>query len=544
VTDTPARKVPFANQRVDLSGGISIYERRGVRHITYMEMASDVSEAQCRLRQAGVEQGHCVGLLGENCYHWIVFDLALQAIGCIPVCFPVESFAGTDFIALAERYDLSLLLVTRKIDEGSELPWVMTIDDSETSSRRARPIGDGELVRIARATDLCTVIFSSGQLKALLLSRAGVDLVVDALADGWDIEPGDGVLVALPLSIFQQRILIYASLRKDANILFTDPASLFHSFKALRPTFVLAPPALFETLENRHGERLYSERWRWHLSRALGLLPHRPARERLRRKLFPRLVDDFGGRIRVLLTGSAPSKASTLSLYAAAGMPLYQAYGLAEAGFIAWNRPGANRAMTVGRPLIEGSVTIAADGEIIFTLPQPQAIGYFRVDPAEEAAVFLGGGRIATGDRGAFDRDGYLSIIGRNKNVIVRQSGEKIYVEGLEVKMAAVRGIQHALVIGGDNLPWLAAIVSIVQGCDAATEAQLRVELANTIQIYNTSASAAGRIDRTLVTRVPFTAENGMLTRNLKLDRIAIRRYFEPELMSAGLAANKKRSNE
>ena len=543
MTDPRVGKVPFVAPGEDLCGGLSIYERRKVRHIAHAALARDVGEAQRRLLCAGVEAGDCVGLMGENCYPWIVFDLALQSLGCIPVCFPVEDFAEVDWAALAEIYDLSLLLATRKIGGRSTLPWVMAIDAEDAPSATARAVGDGVLLRIARASDLCTVIFSSGtsgELKALLLSRAGVDDVVDALADDWDIAPGDGVLVALPLSIFQQRILIYAALRKDANILFTDPPSLFHSFKALRPSFVLAPPALFEAIENRHVEAMHEDRWRWSASRALGLVPLRTLRERLRRRLFPRLAEDFGGRIRVLLTGSAPSKASTLAFYAAAGMPLYQAYGLAEAGFVAWNRPDADRPMSVGRPVVDGSVTIAADGEILVAMPHPQAIGYFRVDPAQEAAVFLPGGRIATGDLGAFDRDGYLSITGRKKNLILRQSGEKIPVEELEAKLAAVPGVGHAAVIGGGSLPWLVAIAGIDSACDATSERQVRLAVQAAIEVHNRGAKAAARVERTLVTRAPFTSQSGLLTRNLKLDRAAIRRHFEPELLAAEPAASEE----
>jgi long-subunit acyl-CoA synthetase (AMP-forming) len=538
-------KVPSVAPGASLRGQLSIYERRSVRHVSYEQLAQDVEQALGRLRRAGVAPGACVGLMGENCYPWIVFDLALQALSCIPVCFPVDDFSRADFKALADAYDLSLLLVTQKIGDHG-LPWVVVIDDADTTpARRARAVEDGELLRIARASDLCTVIFSSGtsgQLKALLLSRAGVDDVVDQLAGGWNIAPGDGVLVALPLSIFQQRILIYAALRKDADILFTDPASLFHSFKALRPSFVLAPPALFEAFENRHAETLREEHWRWRLSRALGLVPHRRLRERWRQKLFPQLTEDFGGRIRVLLTGSAPSKVSTLSLYEAAGMPLYQAYGLAEVGFVAWNKPHANRAMTVGRPVVEGAVTIADDEEIIVKMPHPQAIGYFRIDPAEAAAVFLGGGRVATGDRGAFDRDGYLSIIGRKKSLVLRQSGEKIAVEGLEAKLAAVPGVERAVVSGGGDLPWLVAIAGIDPQSDDASEERVRSAVKAVVALHNRDARPAERVERTLVTRVPFTPENGLLTRNLKLDRNAVRRYFEPELLTAGSAVSRERS--
>jgi len=196
--------------------------------------------------------------------------------------------------------------------------------------------------------------------------------------------------------------------------------------------------------------------------------------------------------------------------------------------------------MTVGRPVAGTSVTIAADGEILIDMPHRQAIGYFGVDQAEEAAVFLPNGRIATGDLGAFDRDGYLSITGRKKNLILRQSGEKVSVEAVEAKLAAVPGAERAVVIGGGDLPWLGAIVGIDPTCDAAAEARVRHSVEATIEAYNRNAKANARIDRTLVTRVPFTAESGLLTRNLKLDRTAIHRRFKPDLLAAEPVASKE----
>jgi long-subunit acyl-CoA synthetase (AMP-forming) len=400
-----------------------------------------------------------------------------------------------------------------------------------------RPITNGTLQRRLRGTDVCTVIFSSGtsgQIKALLLSRAGVDATIDALAKDWELGDDDGILVALPLSIFQQRLMIYAALRKGTQILLTDPANLFRSFKVLRPTVVLGPPALVETAESRFLA-LPPRRRRvlLALSRGLRIVPAARLRARLRRRLFRDTSEAFGGRIRVLLTGSAPAKRSTLEFYELAGLPLFQAYGLAEVGFIAWNRPGRNRLGSVGRPLIPASVSIAEDEEILVSTPHPQALGYFGLNRAEAELTFLPDGRIATGDLGRLDRDGYLYITGRKKSVILLQSGEKINPEPLELELSRTADVERAVVLGGGELRGLAAVVAIAADCSAEREAALRAELRVVIDDLNSRVKPASRIVRWIVTRAAFRPETGLLTRNLKIDRRAVHRHFEAELLRA-----------
>lgn len=502
--------VPFAAPDPGRTGSIAIFDGRTVRRVAYRQVAADVAAARARLEQAGVEPGMCVGILGENCYEWMIHDLALLALGAVPVCFPIDEMASRTADDLADAYDLSLLLVTRKTGAGrGDVPWIVTID-AEPAPAAVRPAGDRGLRARIRGTDVCTVIFSSGTsglLKALLLSRAGVEDTIEALAGDWALGPGDGLLVALPLSIFQQRLMIYASLRRDADILLTDSLNLFRSFKALQPTVVLGPPALFETVEKRFH-----------------------AQPRRGRKLFGFAREAFGGRIRVLLTGSAPSKRSTLEFYRRAGIALYQCYGLAEVGFIAWNRPGHDRLMSVGRPIVPGSVQIAGDGEVILALPHPQSIGYFGVDPAEEARTFLPDGRIATGDLGHLDRAGFLHLTGRKKNIILTQGGEKIHPESLEHELGVVAGVERAVVIGGADLPGLVSVIAVDPACSDGDEARIRADVQRAVDGLNSRVKPSSRITRVLVTRVPFRPETGLVTRNLKLDRRAVQRYFEREL--------------
>jgi long-subunit acyl-CoA synthetase (AMP-forming) len=535
-------QAPFTVFRDGLPGGITLYDGRAVKRIPFDRLRADVCQARERLTAAGLEAGMCVGIVGENCYEWVVHDLAVLSLGCIPVCFPADEFREQPAETLAEDYDLSMLLVTRKGHQRPDFPWVVVMDAEQTPEETIRLVGAGRgLRRRVADTDVCTVIFSSGtsgQLKALLLSRAGVDVTIDALASAWQMGPRDGILVALPLSIFQQRLMIYAALRTSTEILLTDSVNLFRSFKALRPTILLGPPALFEAVEKRFAALSALRRGMlWLAGSALGVVPFRGIRDRLRRWLFRQAHEAFGGRARALITGSAPSNLSTLQFFDRAGLPLFQAYGLAEVGFIAWNLPGRNRFLSVGRPIIPGSVAIAEDGEVLVSVKHPQAVGYFKVDPGEEARTFLPDGCVATGDLGRFDGAGYLHLTGRKKNLILLQSGEKVNPERLEFSLGKPAGVDRVVVLGGGELAGLAAVVALNPGCTVEDEVRIRAEVRSTLRRVNSGVSPRARIERFLITRVAFHPDNGLVTRNLKVDRAAVFRAFEREFVQSGSRA-------
>jgi long-subunit acyl-CoA synthetase (AMP-forming) len=526
---------PFAVPRKELTNGISIFNGRTVRRILFSQLVEDVTRTRQQLEEAGLTPGLCVGLMGENCYEWIVHDLAVLSLGCISVCFPVDEFVGKSAEELVEDYDLSLLLVTAKVGKRPDLSWVIVMNAGSNSTAAVNPIAQqAGLSHRIHGTDVCSVIFSSGtsgQLKALLLSRAGVDATIDVLANDWQMDVEDGILVALPLSIFQQRLMVYAALRKDAEILLTDSTNLFRSFKVLRPTIVLGPPALFEVIESRfYALPPLRRRVMYLTSAALSTIPSKRVKEHLRRRLFHKTHQALGGRVRVLLTGSAPSKLSTLKFFNSAGLALFQAYGLAEVGFIAWNRPDRNRMLSVGHPIFPDSVTLAEDGEIIVSLPHPQALGYFGVSQAEETNTFLPEGRIATGDIGRFDREGYLYINGRKKNLILLQSGEKINPELLELQLGIPLGVERIVIVGGGDMPGLVGIVAVSADCTTEQEVRIRSEVQSAIDLLNEQMKPASRIVRFIITRIAFQPENGLLTRNLKLERSAVSRFFQRDL--------------
>jgi long-subunit acyl-CoA synthetase (AMP-forming) len=162
----------------------------------------------------------------------------------------------------------------------------------------------------------------------------------------------------------------------------------------------------------------------------------------------------------------------------------------------------------------------------------PQSPGYLN-DEEEQALTFLGAKGVATGDIGRFDKDGYLYIIGRKKQIIITQGGYKLQPEPIEREIERCFDVSRVVLFGGGELPVLVALVCL-QGEDSA-EARHRVR--EHIDHINLKLPPPSRIGRTVFTPIAFTRENGLLTRNLKINRPAVYRLFHSALMGVEAAA-------
>jgi long-chain acyl-CoA synthetase len=532
-------RVPFTLPESKLSGAIHFFDGRSVRIVPYTDLVEDVRTLRDKLLAAGLQKDHCVGIRATNCYEWVVFDLAVVSVGSTFVCFPEEGINDTNIEELADKYDLSLLFVTSDFmkKEWKDHKWIYVINTNNSNlAVELRPTNQsGELKNRIAASDTFNLVFSSGtsgELKCLLLSKLGVQAPIDQFADQWGLKQGEGVLVALPMSIFQQRLMVYACLRTDATILMTTSAQLFRSLKVLKPSIILGPPALFETIEQRFVGISKVKKAKMKLRAALISVSF-SAKSRTKRfkKLFSKQHDALGGNVRVLLTGSAPSKLTTLEFYKAIKLPIFQAYGMAEIGFISWNRADANRMMSVGKPIIPNTVSFEEDGGIIVTIDNPQCNGYFGLDSEIEKMTFLPNGSIATGDVGRLDKDGYLFITGRKKNIILLSSGIKVNPEKIEQFFENITGTLRIVAIGGDWVSGIALIVAIDPNESQQELERIKSDVETRISEYNTNKKSGEQIYSMIVTRTEFSVESGLVTRNLKTDRNAVMNFFEKEFL-------------
>lgn len=282
------------------------------------------------------------------------------------------------------------------------------------------------------------------------------------------------ILLFLPLAHIFARIVQLAAIRNGTLTAHTsDIKNLPTHLNSFRPTLLLAVPRVFEmfTATARHSAQTagHLRLFTWAEATAIAY-SHALDRDgpspwlRARWRLFDRLVyaklrAALGGRVTYAVSGAAPLDTRLCHFLRGAGITVLEGYGLTETSAdITLNLPGANRAGTVGRPLPGCAVRIADDGEIL--VDGPTVFGGYWHNPDDTHAAFTEDGWLRTGDLGALDADGYLTVTGRKKDIIVTASGKNVAPEILENRLRAHPLIDHCVVLG-DQRPYIAALITI-----------------------------------------------------------------------------------
>lgn len=506
------------------------YENGRVVQRTHAEVYADVRAAVARLEGWGVKAGMRVGIRAPNCYQWIVYDLAIIELRAVSVAF-TDDFNTTTAEELRDKYELSLLLVmaSERQRHSPQVNFVAYLDGENTN------------VAVACSNEPCTTsgkdfvnpwrIFSSGSvggLKGLALNRKGVEAWVDGFTQAIAPRSDDRLLLFLPMSNFQQRPMYYAALWYGFDLIVTDPARLFLALKDLKPTILVAPPTLFQAFETRFGNL---PKWNQIAARVAGnivrLLPVRRARERVARLVFKQAYEALGERMRLMITGMAPIKRATLDLFRLMQLPLFETYGLIECGSVTLNVPGAFRIGSVGRPLPGVQVELASDGEIIVRREPMVALGYFECATGENEMTFIGDNRVASGDIGRLDKDGYLYLVGRKKEIIVTAGGDKVHPEVIESEIDACPDVAKSVVLKDPDVPALVAIVLPKDPSDEGARSRIEQFVNHNGGGHHRATMSIGKI---VFTDLIFSRENGLLRPNLKLDRRKIAEHFRAEI--------------
>jgi long-subunit acyl-CoA synthetase (AMP-forming) len=316
--------------------------------------------------------------------------------------------------------------------------------------------------------------------------------------------------------------MYYSAFWYGVDLIVTDPNRLFRALKELQPTILIAPPVLYETIETRFSNL---PPWKQRVATTLGGLARRLPTKSLGRKLaqivFKEVYEGLGGRMRFMVTGMAPIKRSTLKLFESMQLPLFETYGMTEFGGITLNSPGANKIGSVGRPLPGVCVELAADGEVIAVRKYRMASGYFECAEGDAETTFLSEERVATGDVGRFDEDGYLYLIGRKKEMVITGGGTKIHPEIPEAEIDACPDVARSVVFADSESPNLIAVVLPKNPQDPSARSRIQ----QFVDARNDRRSSL-IVDRIVFTDLAFSRENGFLRPNLKLDRKKIAEHF------------------
>ncbi|MGW1607159.1 AMP-dependent synthetase/ligase [Streptomyces eurythermus] len=558
------------------------------RDVTAAEFRDEVMALAKGLLADGVRFGDRVAIMSRTRYEWTLFDFALWTIGAqvVPV-YPTSSaeqcfwmlYDAEVTAAVVEHEDHAMTVAT-VIDRLPRLRRLWQLDAGCVQELYdAGAHLDDEVVHRHRQAvtpdSVATVIYTSGTTgrpKGCLLSHGNFMCEADTVLRGWEpvfhSRKGDeaSTLLFLPLAHVFGRMVEVAAIRGRVRFGHQPQlhaAALLPDLAAFRPTFVLAVPYIFEKVfhaARRKAERegrsgpfekavdvavKYAEAVE---AKAWGTGPGPSAALRVQHQLFDKLVyakvrAAMGGRIRNAMSGGSAMDRRLGLFFAGAGVQIYEGYGLTESTAAATaNPPGRTRYGTVGPPVPGVTVHIADDGEIWLrggTVFQ----GYLNNQKATDET--LHDGWLATGDLGALDEDGYLTITGRKKEILVTSGGKSVSPGVLEERVREHPLVSQCIVVGNDR-PYIAALVTLdreavehwlqMRGKPGMTAAELvrdtdlEAEVRRAVVAANTLVSQAESIRTFRILAQPFTEEHGLLTPSLKLKRKAIEKAYENEV--------------
>ncbi|MFJ1901226.1 MULTISPECIES: AMP-dependent synthetase/ligase [unclassified Streptomyces] len=536
----------------------------------------------------GVRFGDRVALMSRTRYEWTLFDFALWAVGAqsVPV-YPTSSaeqvlwmLHDAEVSAVMVEHEDHAMTVASVIDQLPQLKRLWQLDTDAVSQLVAAGahVEDEVVHRHRRAVtpdSVATVIYTSGTTgrpKGCVITHANFMFETETMASRWESvfhsRPGDeaSTLLFLPLAHVFGRMVEVTAIRGRVKLGHQPELSakaLMPDLVTFRPTFILAVPYIFEKVFNgarRKAEtegRLgpfdkavdiavkYAEAME---ARSFGTGPGPSAGLRMQHQFFDKVVykkvrEAMGGRIRHAMSGGSGMERQLGLFFAGAGVTVYEGYGLTETTAAATaNPPERTRYGTVGQPIPGTTVHIAADGEI-WVYGRNVFSGYLG-DPKSTDAV-LNDGWLATGDLGALDEDGYLTITGRKKEILVTSGGKSVSPAGLEERVRAHPLVAQCIVVGNDR-PYIAALVTVDQESvehwlamqgrqrlspgELVRDPDLEMEVRRAVVAANTAVSQAESIRTFRILAHQFTEEHGLLTPSLKLKRKAIEAAYAAEV--------------
>ncbi|NXY99699.1 long-chain fatty acid--CoA ligase [Streptomyces sp. BR123] len=576
--------IPFHNARE--APGATVLSRKapdGTWHdVTAARFAAEVLAVAKGLIAEGLREGDRLAIMARTTYEWTLLDFAAWAAGLVTVpVYPTSSafqarwiIQDSGAVACVVEDTAQARLISA---ERPHLPWLAHLWEIDTGAV-ARLVKAGEQVpdavvharRAARTPDsVATLIYTSGTTgrpKGCVITHANffaeADNAVELLHPVFrsvSKEPAS-TLLFLPLSHVFGRMVAVGCLRARVRLghapsLHTE--ELLADLAGFRPTFLLAIPYVLEKVYNtarataermgrassfdraariaqRYGETAEGN------TPGLGL---RVARALYDPLVYRRIRAALGGSVRYVLSGGSPLGRRLAAFYTGAGIEVFEGYGLTETtGASTVTPPQKPRLGTVGWPLPGTAVRIAEDGEVLLRGRHVFA-GYWNTTAGY--APFAAGGWLPTGDIGELDAEGYLTITGRKKDLIITSAGKNVAPAPLEDWLRAHPLVGQCLVVG-DNRPYITALITLEpeglahwramrrkEGMpmrELVRDEELRAELQRAVDEANRLVSRSESIRSFTILPGQFTEARGHLTPSLKLKRTAIVRDHEEEI--------------
>jgi long-chain acyl-CoA synthetase len=523
----------------------------------------------------GVKKGDRIALIAENRWEWAITDFAALAIGAVDV--PIyPTLTGEQIAELVQDAGCRVAVVSTRqqfeklnaVRGQTSLNRVLIMDSAAAPSgavafsdvlagadergAERNPVFDA-LVRSIEPTDLATLIYTSGttgEPKGVALTHGNFAANQNVVSVDFHFDSTDALISFLPLSHVTARALDYVMYSYGVQVAYCSKFDkLPLAMREVRPTVFVGVPRVFEKIRQeverraglspvkkrilawalgvgaKHGNTVYDGR-----EPSLGMW-------KLANKLaYSKVREAFGGRVRIFVVGGAPLGIDTAKWFAAAGIALWEGYGLTETSpVIALNTPLTHRMGAAGMPMPNLELKLSEDGELLVRGPSVFA-GYWK-KPAMTAECFDAEGWFRTGDIGHLDSDGFLYITDRKKELLKTSGGKMVAPQPIENKLKNSALVAQAALIG-DRHKFISAILSpnftVLEewarhhGVDSKNRAELVADsrvvalYAEIVRAVNGSLANFESLKRFRVVPDEWSQETGELTPSMKLKRRVI----------------------
>jgi long-chain acyl-CoA synthetase len=572
LTNLVTERALFEPQRVMLSRPLG----DGWQPVSAREFEEEVRATAKGLVASGVQIGDRVAIMAKTRYEWTILDFAIWFAGAVTVPIYETSSAEQVQWILEDSGSVALIVETPALAElvqpvlGKNCKKVWTITENAMSElvRLGGSVTDDEINNRRNALTpetLATLIYTSGTTgkpKGVQLTHgnflAECGNVVQGAADLF-LKPNGSTLLFLPVAHVFGRMVQIGAITAGLHLAHCgDIARLPQDLGSFKPTFVLAVPRIFEKIYNGAEARaeaagkgnIFRKASETAIKYSEGLDSGKIGFAlRLQHKVFDKLVytkirAGMGGAVEAAISGGAPLGARLGHFYRGAGVRVLEGYGLTETTAGATlNLSSAQKVGSVGKPLPSTTVKIADDGEILLKGPIVMR-GYWQNDAANKE-VFTEDGYFRSGDLGALDSEGFLTITGRKKELIVTAGGKNVAPAVLEDRVRAHPLVSQCMVVG-DNKPFIAALVTLdadaIKGWsatnkkagtsipDLAKDPDLIAVIQTAIDDANKAVSRAESIRKFTILPIDFTIADGQLTAKMSVKRHVVANQFAREI--------------
>jgi long-chain acyl-CoA synthetase len=580
---TLADLLPLAAERYGSAALASFKEGGTWKRTTYAEAGELVRNLSLGMIDLGVQPGDKVSILSNTRPEWTYFDFAILSAGAtvVPIyqtnspeeCQYVLENSDAVAVAVEDAEQLAKVEAVRDqlpnlrhifLMEGEAAGDVITMDELAKRGA-ARDVAEWEARwRGVSPDDICTIIYTSGTTgppKGCVISHGNYRAMVDMALSEEVLTANKVIYLFLPLAHSFALLVQLAAIDVGSCLAYweRDPLKIIPNLSEVKPDYFPSVPRIFEKIytaattgvEEAGGLKKAIFNWAIKVGHemreveARGEQPGFLLKKKYgfaEKKVLSKIQALFGGRLENAITGAAPINPDILRFFHAGGVLVLEGWGMTETSTASCvNTPGNYKFGTVGRPFPGCELKIAEDGEVLVKGPNVFQ-GYYK-NP-EATAETLIDGWLHTGDIGEIDADGFLSITGRKKDIIITAGGKNITPSNLEAEIKQNRWVSQCVVIG-DRRPFLVALVTLdaeevvkfaaerglpEDPVALSSNADLKAEIEAHVEEINKKFARVEQVKKIHILPQDLSQEGGELTPTLKVKRNVVAEKYAAEI--------------